>query len=155
MVSLKYQLHGSGSRPQSIVAPHFFGNPVASTWPSTPSSSSTGIEAGSRDSPTWARGKCSRSSRATRQPLLASNVAAVLPPGPPPITTASKPSVTDISSVTPYSDTRLRCPLVDLDAVAVALCDVQPSLAVQFHRHGRPEQLLEVGRLLVRVVRVI
>ena len=45
--------------------------------------------AGSSDSPTWSRGKRSRSRRRTRAPLRASMVAAVLPPGPPPMTTTS------------------------------------------------------------------
>ena len=49
----------------------------------------SGMLAGSRDSPTWSRGKVSRSSRITDKPWRAIRVAAVLPPGPPPITTTS------------------------------------------------------------------
>ena len=45
--------------------------------------------AGSRDSPTWARGKCAFSKTVTANPARASNVATVLPAGPPPMTTTS------------------------------------------------------------------
>src|SRR5215510_405956 len=38
----------------------------------------------------WKRGNCSRSSRSTRRPRRASAVAVLEPPGPPPMTTASK-----------------------------------------------------------------
>ena len=89
MVSPKNQLQGSLSRPQTMVAPNFLTNPWASTAGRTPSSSRIGMLAGSRDSPTWSRGKRSLSSRTTRQPWRASMVAAALPAGPPPMTTTS------------------------------------------------------------------
>ena len=63
--------------------------PCAFISSSTPSRSSTGMLAGSSDSPTWKRGKASRSATATRSPPRARNVAAVEPPGPPPTTSTS------------------------------------------------------------------
>ena len=89
MVSLKYQLQGSSCRPQTMVAPYLGRNPARCTAGITPNSSSTGMLAGSRDSPTCSRGKVSRSSRITDKPCRAIMVAAVLPPGPPPMPTAS------------------------------------------------------------------
>ena len=53
-------------------------------------SSSTAKVAGRRDSPTWARGNRALSKSVTARPARASNVAAVLPAGPPPITTISQ-----------------------------------------------------------------
>src|SRR5262245_49146767 len=72
-----------------MVAPHLGTNPACCTAGKTPSSSRTGMLAGSNDSPIWSRGKCSRSRSSTCQPLRASIVAVVLPPGPPPMTTTS------------------------------------------------------------------
>ncbi len=89
MVSLKYQLQGSFCRPQTMVAPYLGRNPACWTAGRTPNSSSTGMLAGSRDSPTWSLGKVSRSNKITDKPWRAIMVAAVLPPGPPPMTTAS------------------------------------------------------------------
>ena len=52
-------------------------------------SSSTDSVAGNSDSPTCGRGKWWRSKTLTDKPARANSVAAVLPAGPPPITTAS------------------------------------------------------------------
>ena len=53
-------------------------------------SSSTAKVAGNRDSPTWARGNRAFSKTVTARPARASNVATVLPAGPPPMTTISQ-----------------------------------------------------------------
>ena len=89
LVSRKYHDQGDLSLPQTMVAPYLGRKPASRTRSYAPSSSSTGMLAGSSDSPTWARGNRSRSSSSTRKPLRASIVAAVLPPGPPPTTTTS------------------------------------------------------------------
>src|SRR4029450_3970413 len=63
--------------------------PADLTRSSTPIRWSKGMFAGSSDSPMWKRGKASRSTSVTRRPPWARQVAAVEPPGPPPITSTS------------------------------------------------------------------
>ena len=89
LVSLKYQLHGVESFPQTMVAPYLGRKPAFSIAGMTPNSSNTGMLAGSKDSPTWWRGNRSLSSKRTLTPFLASIVAVVLPAGPPPMTMTS------------------------------------------------------------------
>jgi hypothetical protein len=56
------------------------------------------IQVGMRDSPTLKRGNASRSTTATRSPPLARKVAAVVPPGPAPITSTSASRETLVTS---------------------------------------------------------
>ena len=70
-------------------APNFSWKPAARIFSATPSRSKIGSEKGSSDSPTWKRGKRSRSRTRTLRPARARDVATVEPPGPPPMTMAS------------------------------------------------------------------
>ena len=72
------------------LAPHFRTNPAPAIVSWTPRASKISFVQGSWDSPMWKRGNCSRSRRSTRRPRRASAVAVLEPPGPPPMTTASK-----------------------------------------------------------------
>src|SRR5690242_21883044 len=56
---------------------------------STPRRLQMSMQVGIKDSPTLKRGKASRSAIATRRPLWARKVAAVVPPGPAPTTSTS------------------------------------------------------------------
>src|SRR5215475_4577428 len=68
-----------------MYAPYFVMKPARFTSSSTPMRWSKGIFAGSSDSPMWKRGNASRSTSVTRRPPWARHVAAVEPPGPPPM----------------------------------------------------------------------
>ena len=69
--------------------PHFSTNPAAAIVSRTPSVRRISLVHGSCDSPMWKRGNRSRSSTTTLRPRWASAVAAVEPPGPPPMTATS------------------------------------------------------------------
>ena len=70
-------------------APFFRWKPAASSRWRTPSRSKSGTLAGSSDSPTWKRGKRSRSKQTTLSPARARTRATVEPAGPPPTTATS------------------------------------------------------------------
>src|SRR5436309_7715300 len=70
-------------------APYFRRKPAAASREPTPTRSNKGVLAGRSDSPTWKRGKRSRSKQTTSRPARARRAAAVAPAGPPPTTTTS------------------------------------------------------------------